>query len=177
MSDEPSSHWLFRPIAVFATSNLSCGKLNRVHIVIDGIDKDSFALRGFTPTPSFRVRFTSQTFGGTARLVPASELADVKTGSEFEVEIAQESVTGFGVTEKSGGIGVEPLLPLGDFKVCGTVRDVWFPAEPVGNRITCVQVGDADFCLTLQDIGDLRPEIGATVEFIVHDLSMWDEAL
>ena len=79
--------------------------------------------------------------------MPASELADVKTGSEFEVEIAQESVTGFGVTEKSGGIGVEPLLPLGDFKVRGTVRDVWFPSEPVGNRITCVQVGDADFCL------------------------------
>jgi len=109
--------------------------------------------------------------------VPASELADLKTGSEFEVEIAQESVTGFGVTEKSGGIGVDPLLPPGDFKVRGTVRDVWFPSEPVGNRITCVQVGDAHFCLALQDIGDSRPEIGATVEFIVHDLSMWDEAL
>jgi hypothetical protein len=151
--------------------------LNRVHIVIDCIDKDSFALRGFTPTPSFRVRFSSQTFGGTARLVPASELADVKTDSEFEVEIAQESVTGFRITEMSGSIGVEPLLPLGDFKVRGTVRYVSFPSEPVGNRITYVQAGDADFCLALQDIGDSRPETGTTVEFIVHDLSLWDEAL
>lgn len=87
-----------------------------MHIVIDSIDKDSFALRGFTPTPSFRVQFSSQTFAGTARLVPASELSDVKPGSEFEVEVAQESVTGFSVSEISGKIGVEPLMPLGDFK-------------------------------------------------------------
>ena len=40
-----------------------------------------------------------------------------------------------------------------------------------------VQVGDAEFFLALQDIGDLRPEIGTAVEFTVHDLSMWDDAL
>jgi hypothetical protein len=148
-----------------------------VHIVIDSIDRDSSALRGFTPTPSFKVRFSSNMFGGTARLVPSSGLADAKTGDEFDVELAQESVTGFRVSEVSGTLGIEPLLPLGDFKVRGTVRHVSFPSEPVGNRITYVQVGDAEFCLTLQDIGDLRTETGTTVEFVVHDLSMWDEAI
>lgn len=148
-----------------------------MHIVIDWIDKDSFALRGFTPTPSFRVRFSSQTFSGTARLVPACDLADMKPGAEYEVEIAQESVTGFRVADISANMGIEPLLSPGDFKVRGTVRYVDFPSEPVGNRITTVEVGDAEFCLALQDIGDLRPEIGTAVEFIVHDLSMWDEAL
>jgi hypothetical protein len=76
-----------------------------------------------------------------------------------------------------GNLGVEPLLTPGDFKVHGTVCHVSFPPEPVGNRITYVQAGDAEFFLTLQDIGDLRPETGTTVEFIVHDLSMWDEAI
>ena len=148
-----------------------------MHIVINSIDRDSSALRGFTPTPSFKVRFSSNTFGGTARLVPASGFADAKPGDEFDVELAQESVSGFRVSEVSRPLGVEPLLPLGDFKVRGTVRHVSFPSEPVGNRITDVHVGGAEFCLTLQDIGDLRPETGTTVEFVVHDLSMWDEAI
>jgi hypothetical protein len=68
--------------------------MHSVHIVIDSIDRYSSALLGSIPTPSFKVRFSSQTFGGTARLVPASGIADTKMGSEFEVEIAQESVTG-----------------------------------------------------------------------------------
>lgn len=148
-----------------------------MHIVIDNIDNDSFAVRGFTPTPSYRVRFTSQTFSGTARLVPACVLADVTPGARYEVEIAQESVSGFRVADISANIGVEAILPPGDFKVRGIVRYVDFPSEPVGNRITAVQAGDAEFCLALKDIGELRPETGTAVEFIVHDLSMWDEAL
>jgi hypothetical protein len=167
----------FRPKAVITIPTSYCRKLHSVHIVIDSIDRYSSALRGSTPTPSFKVRFSSQTFGGTARLVPASGIADAKIGTEFEVEIAQESVTGFRVSEMPATLGVEPLSTPGDFKVRGTVRHVSFPSEPVGNRITYVQAGDAEFFLTLQDIGDLRPEMETTVEFIVHDLLMWDEAI
>lgn len=148
-----------------------------MHIVIHSIDKNSLSLRGFTPTPSFSVKFSSQPFSGTARLVPAVEISDVKTGSEFQVEIAQESVTGFRLSEMSGDVYVEPILPLGDFKVRGIVRYLAFPSEPVGNRITYIQAGEADFCLALEDIGDLRPEVGTIVEFIVHDLSLWDYAI
>jgi len=77
----------------------------------------------------------------------------------------------------SGDVYVEPILPLGDFKVRGIVRYLAFPSEPVGNRITYIQAGEADFCLALEDIGDLRPEVGTIVEFIVHDLSLWDYAI
>lgn len=148
-----------------------------MHIVIHNIDNDSSALRGFSRMESYRVRFSSQTFSGTARLVPACDLAEIKPGADYEVEIAQESVTDFSVADISANIGVEPLSPPGDFRVRGTVRHVDFPSEPVGNRITYVQVCDAEFSLALQDIGDLRPEIGTAVEFTVRDVSMWDEAL
>lgn len=148
-----------------------------MRIVIHSIDTNSLSLRGVTPTPSFSVKFSSQPFSGTARLVPAVEISDVKTGAEFQVEIAQESVTGFRLSEMSGDVYVEPILPLGDFQVRGIVRFLLFPAEPVGNRITYIQAGEADFCLALKDIGDLRPEVGTIVEFIVHDLSLWDYAI
>ena len=101
----------------------------------------------------------------------------MKTGSEFDVEIAQESVSEFRLSEKSGNVCVEPILPLGDFKVRGIVRYLSLPSEPVGNQITYVQADEADFCLALKDIRDLRPAVGTTVEFIVHDLSMWDTAI
>lgn len=148
-----------------------------MRIVITSIDTDSLRLRGFTPTPSYGVQFSSQTFSGTARLVPAAELADVKEGAEFEVELAQESVTECRLSAMAGSTGVEPILPLGDFAVRGIVRYLSFPSEQAGNRITYVQAGDAVFCLALEDLRDFRPEVGTTVEFIVHDLSMWDQAI
>lgn len=148
-----------------------------MHIVIDSIDKESFELRGFTPQPSFRIRFTSSTFAGIARLVPFSGLADAKPGDEFDVEIAQESVSEFRLSEPSGIVGVEPLLMPGDFKVRGIVRFVSPPSEPAGNWDIYVQVGGADFVLPLQNPAILRPDVGAEVEFVVHDLSLWDESL
>ena len=81
------------------------------------------------------------------------------------------------VTGRQGFI-VGRTVQVGEHsKIRGTVRAVSLPTALVGNRTTCVQAGDADFCLALQDIGGLRPEAGTTVEFVVHDLSMWDEAL
>lgn len=148
-----------------------------MRIVIGSIDKDSFELRGYTPTPSFVVQFSSVTFSGTARLVPFSGLADAKPGDEFFVEFAQGSVSEFRLSGSVEPSAVVPLPTPGDFKVRGTVRHVSYPSEPAGNRITDVNVGDADFSLSLEDIGDLRPDIGTKIEFVVHDLSMWDESI
>lgn len=148
-----------------------------MRIVIGDIDKDSFELRGYAPTPSFVVQFSSATFSGTARLVPYSGVADAKTGDEFFVEIAQGSVSGFRLNGAVEPPAVVPLPTPGDFEVRGTVRHVWYPSEPAGNRITEVNVGDADFSLSLEDIGHFRPDIGTKVEFVVHDLSMWDESI
>jgi hypothetical protein len=38
-------------------------------------------------------------------------------------------------------------------------------------------VGDAFFALALDEIEQLHPEIGDAVTFIVHGLSLWDEAI
>jgi hypothetical protein len=126
---------------------------------------------------SFVVRFRSTPFNGTARLIAARDIVDVQPGSHFVVEIAQESVSEFKVDKEPGIQRVRPLSQEGDFHVRGVVCSVAHPSQPAGNRVTYVAVADAQFCLSLQDIGDLRPEVGTAVDFIVHDLSLWDEAI
>ena len=148
-----------------------------MHIVIDSIEPDSFELRGFTPHPSFRVRFHSQAVSGSARLVPASGMPDAGPGSEFDVEIAQKSVSAFRVCERHGSPRIQPLAHHGDFQVSGVVCLVVHPSEPPGNRITHVEAAGALFVLDLKDIGDDRPEAGACVEFIAHDVALWDDVI
>lgn len=147
-----------------------------MRIIIEDINKHSFELRGFTPMPSYNVQFNSEVFSGVARLIPFSGVPDAPVGTEFEVELAHEAVSGFRLCEVSSP-SVEPLSALGDFKVHGIVRHVTFPSAPPGNRITWVHVGKADFVLSVEDTRRWRPAVGSGVEFIVHDLSMWDVAL
>lgn len=100
--------------------------------------------------PSFRVQFRGAKFGGAARFVPASQLADAEPGTKFDVEISQ---------------------------VCGILSSIEYFSEPANNQYTNVVAGDALFGLALRDIGALRPAIGAAVKFVVHDVTLWDEAI
>jgi hypothetical protein len=147
-----------------------------MRIIIESIDKDSFELRGFTPMPSFNVQFSSEVFSGVARFIPFSGAADADVGAEFDVELNQGAVTGFRLCEVSIP-SIEPLSTLGDFKVRGIVRHVPSPSEPPFNRTTWVSVGKANFELDAEETGGRRLAIGSGVEFVVHDLSMWDEEL
>jgi hypothetical protein len=50
-------------------------------------------------------------------------------------------------------------------------------SELAGNRITYAAVGDAIFTLTLADTCGLKPNEGTVVEFIAHDISLWDDEI
>lgn len=76
-----------------------------MNIVIESIDSDSFALRGYTPAPSYKVRFNSEVFEGVARLVPACEVEDISPGATFFVAFAQESLSALKLSEPSAPIG------------------------------------------------------------------------
>lgn len=147
-----------------------------MRIIVEYIDKNSFELRGYTPTPSFKVQFSSKVFAGVARLIPYSGAPDAVSGAQFDVELNQEAVTGFRMCDVRHPC-VDPLVNLGDFKVRGIVHHVAFHSEPPGNHLTYVNVLEAVFMLGAEDTGAFRPAIGSGVEFIAHDLSMWDEAL
>lgn len=148
-----------------------------MRIVVQSIDKSSLELRGFTPTPSFKVQFQAAMFEGGARLVPFSGLADALAGDEFSVEISQETVSGLRLCDPQTTSIVEPLSVPGDFKVRGQVRYVMPCSEPAGRCYFLVEVGDADFSLSDVDLDGLKPEIGDQVEFVAHDLTFWDESL
>ncbi|QYF91767.1 hypothetical protein KY495_13265 [Massilia sp. PAMC28688] len=147
-----------------------------MNIIIEEIDPHSLELRGFTPSPSYLVQFTSQAVTGRARLVPASGLPDARPGDQFLVEVAQESISGFRECAKPRSQRMIPLAHAGDYEVQGVVEIVSHPSGPAGNRVTYVEACGVLFTLELSDMGLFRPEVGTCVEFVVHDMSLWDEA-
>jgi hypothetical protein len=147
-----------------------------MNVVIDDIES-AVKLIGFMKMPSYRVNFSSAIFGGIARFVPASGVPEQCMGSEFSVEIAQESVTNFRILNDPVSEGIDSTGEEGCFHVRGIVHAVMDCSEPPGNRITYAAVGDAIFTLTLDDTGGLRPNEGTAVEFIAHDISLWDDAI
>lgn len=147
-----------------------------MNIVIDTIES-TVELIGFTKMPSFSVRFHSAGFEGIARFVPASGTSDQCKGSQFGVEICQEYVTDFRILDSFNLAKVDPTGEDGCFHVCGTIHAVMDCSEPAGSRITYVAVGDAIFTLTLADTGGLKPNEGSVVEFIAHDISLWDDEI
>jgi hypothetical protein len=147
-----------------------------MNIVIDTIES-TVKLIGFTKMPSFRIHFNSAIFGGIARFVPASGIPDQCKGSLFSVEICQEYVTDFRILDQANLARVDSTGEDGCFHVCGAIHAVMDCSEPVGNRITYVAVGDAIFTLTLADTRGLKPNEGTVVDFIVHDISLWDDEI
>jgi hypothetical protein len=145
-------------------------------IAIDEIDAASSKLLGYTPLPSFLVKFHGSTIKGVARLVPASGIADAGPGDEFVVELAHEAVSNFAVLNRDVPPSIVSTSAAGDFKVIGPVS---FLSKTASQDIqgVYVAVGDASFALTLEEMGGVLPSIGTMVEFVVHDVSMWDEVI
>lgn len=129
---------------------------------------------GYTGLPSFVVKFHSSGFDGVARFVPATGLSQDCVGHEFGVEIAQDSVTDFQIIAGGAVPEIVYLDKLGSFRVRGAVRGV---PRPNGGQTITVAVGEAYFTLTLDDIGQIPANVGDTVMFTVHDLSLWDEVI
>ncbi len=146
-------------------------------IIIEKIDGESVLPIGFAKLPSFLVNFRSSSFSGIARFVPASGRPENCEGCEFEVEIAQDSITEFCIIEGIVTPSVEIMDATGSFKVCGVISSVMALTDPIGGQFTFVAVNDALFTLTNNDMSNLRPDVGTSVAFIVHDMSFWDEAI
>lgn len=148
-----------------------------MHIRIESIDVASVLPIGLTQLPSFRVCFNSSLIKGVARFVPASGIAENCVTREFDVEVSQESITGFEVSHISMSPSMTTTKWDGVFKVCGIVVGLSTNSEPPGSQLTHVQAGDAHFVLDLHDIGEVRPNVGDTVTFFANDVSLWDEAI
>ena len=103
-------------------------------------------------------------------------MADAVAGDEFIVELAHESVTDFNVTAGMVQPSVACAIVPGDFKVVG---EVCFLDSAASGAIcgAYIAVGDATFALTLEEMGGVAPSIGTMVEFVAHEVSMWDEAI
>ncbi len=146
-------------------------------ILIEEIDPGVPKPLGFTNMLSYPAHFKCAMFQGWARFVPADENLDVYlNNNEIEVEIAHESISSLGRSTVRQHY-VTPLSEAFSYHVCGEVRTIVHHAEPSGNQVTYIVAGDAEFALSLADLGGLRPNQGDTVEFDIHGLSLWDEAI
>jgi hypothetical protein len=146
-------------------------------IFIDKIDSASILEIGFAKYPSFLIHFRASAFSGGARFVPASDRPEDCEGHEFEVEIAQESISEFCVTKPTKTTSIEALGMAGSYRVHGTVSFYITTIESIANPSIKITAGEAIFILSLNDMGGVRLDVGTSVSFIVHDLSFWDEAL
>ena len=148
-----------------------------MEIFIHKIDCASGLAIGFAKLPSFLVNFSSSSFSGVARLVPASDRPEDCEGHVFDVEIGQESISEFCVTKPTKTTSIEALGTAGSYRVHGTVSFHITTSQPIANPSSIITAGDAIFSLSLNDMGGVRLDVGTSVSFIVHDLSFWDEAL
>lgn len=73
--------------------------------------------------------------------------------------------------------GIVALDEAEAFQVFGTVTAVMPPGEPSDSVILSVASGEAIFTLDRFDLGDTKLFVGDKVAFVVHELSLWDEAV
>ena len=150
-----------------------------MRITVESIDQRGERRLGCMQLPSFPVQFSSATFSGKARFVPAGSDWQRSIGQTFEVEINQENITNFEVLEASvlQETSVTAQTQPGDFRVCGVVIAIVSIAEPDGEQIITVKAGDALFNLTRTELRIAHLSEGSAVAFTVHDMSLWDEAI
>jgi hypothetical protein len=148
-----------------------------MRITIERIDTSAMETRGYMQLPSFPVHFRSTTVSGNARFIPASSELQQCVGQSFDVEINQEAVTEFEVS-KCGGVdeAVVALPEQAAFRVHGVVTSVIQLSEPEGEQVITVKAKEAFFTLTQADVRDTQLSTGEVVSFVVHEVSLWDEA-
>lgn len=133
-------------------------------------------LLGYTNMVSYPVYVRAGMFEGTARFVPAGDELQTYLDVEIDVEVAHERVDNLRISDVEQH-HIVALAEACSFHVNGEVTMVVNHAEPPGNRTTYIVAGDAGFALSLADIGELRLVESDVVEFNVHGLSLWDEAI
>lgn len=149
-----------------------------MYITIEAINTDAVQALGCMQVPSFRTRFSSSAIEGWARFVPANGDPDACVGKSFYVEIDHERVTDLKrVDYNTFNEGVVALDESEAFQVFGTVTAVMPLGEPSDNVILSVASGEAIFTLDRFDLGDTKLFVGDKVAFVVHELSLWDEAV
>ena len=148
-----------------------------MRITIETIDTASEQKLGHMQVPSFLVHFRSSVVNGQARFVPAERKYQRSANRVFDVEINQESVTGFRLVEREElREGVVSLPEPGAFRVRGVVSSVLPISETEGNVLVSVDAGGALFHLERADLCNSIPSEGDAVAFDVHEVSLWDEA-
>ena len=70
-----------------------------------------------------------------------------------------------------------PLAEPFSYHVRGEVKVSPHHSGPKENALVYILAGDADFMLSAADIGNATLSDGGIVEFDVHGLSLWDEAI
>jgi hypothetical protein len=149
-----------------------------MQVIVTQINPEHSILRGNMRVPSFLAQFDSAGFSGSAWFVPASGSSSDCLGQRLDVELSHERITQVSL---EGGQGfetrVKPLPTPGTYHVAGTVSSVVPLEEPTGEAIVSVSAGDATFTLTIAELRGIKPALGTHLSFLVHDLSLWDEAL
>jgi hypothetical protein len=148
-----------------------------MRITVESIDAKAMDRLGFTQIPSFPVRFSSAVVSGTARFVPASSEAQHCAGQSFDVEINQEKVTNLERISSESGESVVARTEPGVYQVSGRVSSVVPLGEPEGSEVVTVAAGEAMFTLSSEELGSMKLLLGERVSFVVHTLSLWDEAI
>jgi hypothetical protein len=143
------------------------------------MDQSAVRQIGYMRLPAFPVQFHASLFSGEAMFVPASGEWKNCLGHSFVVEIEQEQVTGFRVSETSSLLApsITALPGTGSFHVSGTVIAITSIAEPHGEQIIRVEAGDAHFTFSKSELQISRLTEGDLVAFTVHEMSLWDTAI
>ena len=147
-----------------------------MQIEIIAIDLTTEKSVGAAGQRSFVAQVRGEGFSGTCRFVPFQEDPLSCVGNSVSVVLSQESVTGFQITDNER-ISITALREFGAYRICGIVASVAVAQSNDGQTLVNVSVGDAYFYLTDADTAGISVSVGAHVEFVVHELCLWDEAL
>lgn len=147
-----------------------------MQIQITAIDLTTEKLMGASGQRSFVAQVRGERFSGTCRFVPFQEDPLSCVGNAASVVFSQESVTDFQITDDER-ICITALREFGAYRICGIVASVAVAQSNLGQTLINVSVEDAYFYLTDTDTAGVSVSVGAHVEFVVHELCLWDEAL
>jgi len=140
-------------------------------ITITAIDLASERPMGNIKAPGYKVHFTSSLAVGTAVFVPARTASLEMQGQSFWVELNQETVEN--LVRLPDDSSQHPVFAStsqsGDFNVRGVITSVV--------PFITASAGDASFILASDELGDITLQEGDWVEFLVRELSLWDEAI